>query len=229
MSLSSPITSLHENVMPKKNKKSQAKQPPADNLSQAKVAEAAVHLLDTRGTRGLTMRALAEHLGSGVMSLYWYVDNKDGVFDLALDFVMQYNPPASHDLDTIDCRAGVIAILQDWREVMLKHPWSVFLLPQRTLGPNILTRLEMLAKILSRAGVQDTALNTAIWSLWNYVVGATTTRVSFLIQMEKSPEPPVLDDSFTLISQSGLLMSDDWDGVFLGGLDMLLDGIIEDA
>jgi AcrR family transcriptional regulator len=45
----------------------------------------AVELLDTQGIDGLTMRRLADRLGSGVMSLYWHVDNKEDVFDLALD------------------------------------------------------------------------------------------------------------------------------------------------
>jgi AcrR family transcriptional regulator len=36
------------------------------------------------------MRRLADRLGSGAMSLYWHVDNKEEVFDLALDSVLEY-------------------------------------------------------------------------------------------------------------------------------------------
>ena len=62
-----------------------AETPPHAALSPARIAAAAVALLDAQGVNGLTMRGLAERLGSGVMSLYWHVDSKEAVFDLALD------------------------------------------------------------------------------------------------------------------------------------------------
>ena len=59
-------------------------------LSRARIVATAVELLDAQGLDGLTMRRLADRLGSGVMSLYWHVDNKEDVFDLALDSVLEY-------------------------------------------------------------------------------------------------------------------------------------------
>ena len=124
------------------------------------------------------MRRLADRLGSGVMSLYWHVDNKEDVFDLALDSVLEYRGPPQ-TAEPQDWRGEVVHMLEDWRASMLRHPWSASLLPRRALGPNILSRLELLSKTLSRAGVADADLNVAIWSLWNYVMGATITRASF--------------------------------------------------
>ncbi len=40
------------------------------------------------------MRRLADRLGSGEMSLYWHIDNKEDVFDLALDSVLEYRGPS---------------------------------------------------------------------------------------------------------------------------------------
>ncbi len=54
-------------------------------LSLERIVATAVELLDTEGFDGLTMRRLADRLGSGAMSLYWHVDNKEEVFDLALE------------------------------------------------------------------------------------------------------------------------------------------------
>ncbi|MEO8685642.1 MAG: TetR/AcrR family transcriptional regulator, partial [Devosia sp.] len=59
-------------------------------LSRDRIVAAAVEVLDAQGVDGLTMRRLADHLGSGVMSLYWHVDNKEDVFELALDSVFEY-------------------------------------------------------------------------------------------------------------------------------------------
>ena len=54
-------------------------------LSLERIVATAVELLDAQGVDGLTMRRLADRLGSGAMSLYWHVDNKEEVFDLALE------------------------------------------------------------------------------------------------------------------------------------------------
>ncbi|MBB3018951.1 AcrR family transcriptional regulator [Microvirga lupini] len=188
----------------------------------------AVDLLDTQGIDGLTMRRLADRLGAGAMSLYWHVDSKEAVFDLALDSVLAYREPAQTG-KAQHWRADVIHMLEDWRACMLRHPWSASLLPRRALGPNILGRLERLARTLSRAGVADADLNAGIWSLWNYVMGATVTRGSF----DRSDDDRAaaqqrlrdLSQHYPTIERSRLLLDDDWDGAFRRGLDFLLDGI----
>ena len=163
-----------------------------------------------KGVDGLTMRRLADRLGSGVMSLYWHVDNKEDVFDLALDSVLEYRGPPQ-TAESQDWRGEVVHMLEDWRASMLRHPWSASLLPRRALGPNILSRLELLSKTLSRAGVADADLNVAIWSLWNYVMGATITRASFDLsdddraaaQQRLDTSQRTLPDNRTLSSAAG--------------------------
>jgi AcrR family transcriptional regulator len=188
----------------------------------------AVKLLDAKGIDGSTMRRLADRLGSGVMSLYWHVDNKEDVFDLALDQVLEYRPPAEA-VQSRDWRAEVAHMLEDWRASMLRHPWSASLLPRRALGPNILGRLELLSKTLSEAGVADADLNVAIWSLWNYVIGATITRASFDLSDEDRAAAQQrltsLSEHYPTIERSRLLLDNDWDGAFRKGLDFLLDGL----
>lgn len=49
------------------------------------VLTAAVALLDEAGASALTFRALATRLGTGVGTIYWYVSNKDELFDRATD------------------------------------------------------------------------------------------------------------------------------------------------
>jgi AcrR family transcriptional regulator len=174
------------------------------------------------------MRRLADCLGSGVMSLYWHVDNKEDVFDLALDWVLEYREPLQTD-GSQDWRGEVVHMLEDWRAIMLRHPWSASLLPRRALGPNILSRLELLSKTLSGAGVADADLNVAIWSLWNYVMGATITRVSFDVSDEDRSAAQQrlehLSGPYPTIGRSRLLLDDDWDGAFRKGLGFLLDGL----
>jgi AcrR family transcriptional regulator len=188
----------------------------------------AVELLDAQGVDGLTMRRLADRLGSGVMSLYWHVDNKEDVFDLALDSVLEYREPPQM-AESQDWRGEVVHMLEDWRTGMLRHPWSASLLPRRTLGPSILSRLELLSKTLSSAGVADANLNVAIWSLWNYVMGATITRTSFDLSDDDRAAAQqrlaLLSGRYPTIERSRLLLDDDWLGAFRKGLDFLLDGL----
>jgi AcrR family transcriptional regulator len=197
-------------------------------LSRERIVATAVKLLDAQGVAGLTMRRLADHLGSGVMSLYWHVDNKEDIFELALDSVFEYRgPPPAVKLQ--DWRQDVVHMLEDWRASMLRHPWSVSLLERPALGPNVLDRLELLGKTLSGAGVADTNLNVAIWSLYNYVMGATVVRASLdLSDDDRAASQQRLEQlsgRYPTMERSRLLLDDDWDGAFRKGLGFLLDGL----
>ena len=197
-------------------------------LSLDRIVATAVELLDAEGVDGLTMRRLADRLGSGAMSLYWHVDSKEAVFDLALDSVLEYRGPPQLT-ESQDWRGEVVHMLEDWRASMLRHPWSASLLPRRALGPNMLSRLELLSKTLSRAGVAEADLNVAIWSLWNHVMGATITRASFELSDEDRAAAQQrlthFSERYPTIERSRLLLDNDWDGAFQKGLDFLLDGL----
>ncbi|MBB2674513.1 UNVERIFIED_ORG: AcrR family transcriptional regulator [Rhizobium esperanzae] len=198
-------------------------------LSIERIVATAVELLDAEGVDGLKMRRLADRLGAGAMSLYWHVDNKDEVFDLALDSVLEYRGPPQR-IEAADWRGAIFHMLEDWRASMLRHPWSASLLPRRALGPNILNRLELLGRILSGAGVAEADLNRAIWSLWNYVIGATITRANFDLSDDDMAAAQQrlahLSEKYPTIERARLLLDNDWDGAFRKGLDYLLDGLV---
>lgn len=193
-------------------------------LSIDRIVTTAVEILDAQGVDGLTMRRLADQLGAGAMSVYWHVGNKEAVFDLALDAVLAYRQP--EETGAGDWRGDILHMLEDWRSAMLAHPWSSTLLPRRALGPNMLGRLDLLSRTLSAAGVADADLNVAIWSLWNFVMGATVTRGNFArTDDDRAIAQQYLAESYPAIGRSHLLLDDDWDGAFRKGLDLLLDGI----
>lgn len=198
-------------------------------LSRERIVAAAVELLDAEGVSGLTMRRLADHLGSGVMSLYWHVENKDDVFELALDSVFEYGG-APLEAGNQDWRAEIMHMLHDWRASMLRHPWSASLLERPALGPNVLDRLEVLSSSLSRAGIAAENLNFGVWSLYNHMMGATIVRASLTLSDDdravSAQRLQQLSERYPAILRSGLLMDDDWDGAFQKGLGFLLDGLV---
>ena len=197
-------------------------------LSRDRIVAAAVEVLDAHGVDGLTMRRLADHLGSGVMSLYWHVDNKEDVFELALDSVFAYRGvPAG---GSRDWRQDITHMLEDWRASMLAHPWSASLLERPALGPNVLDRLELLGATLTQAGITSENLNFGVWSLYNHVMGATIVRASLNLSGDDRTASQQrlehLGERYPTIHRSGLLMDDDWDATFRKGLSFLLDGLV---
>jgi len=56
--------------------------PSREPVTPERIADAALAVIDAEGLDGLTVRRLAQELGVGTMTLYWYVQNKDEVLDL---------------------------------------------------------------------------------------------------------------------------------------------------
>ncbi|MBD8556382.1 TetR/AcrR family transcriptional regulator C-terminal domain-containing protein [Rhizobium sp. CFBP 8762] len=199
------------------------------NLSLERIADAAVALLDASGVDGLTMRRLADHLDAGTMSVYWHVANKNQVFDLALNSVLSYRASTEKD-GAVDWRSDITDMLEDWRACMLRHPWSISLLPSRALGRSILERLEWLGQTLAKAGLADTDINVAIWSFWNHVMGATVTKGNFdRTKRDRNAETMQsvdIADAYPSIARTRLLLDDGWDGAFRKGVDLLIDGLV---
>lgn len=198
-------------------------------LTRARIVEEAVVVLDERGIEGLTMRRLAEQLGSGVMTLYWHVNNKDDVIDLALDAIFAELPRRSEGVEADRWREDIISLLLDWRETMLRHPWSAALLQRPALGPNLLDRLEFLHASLTNAGLTGQRLNASTWTLYNYVMGATVARASLNLspkdQEIAQERLRSMSNRYPTLSAHDYLLDSDWDGTFIQGLEYILNGI----
>lgn len=57
-------------------------------LTREAIVEAALDLLDREGLAGLSMRRLAQELGTGAASLYWHVGDKEELLSLLLDRIV---------------------------------------------------------------------------------------------------------------------------------------------
>ena len=84
---------------------------PRGHLSKERVFRAAVDLADGGGLESLTMRRLADKLGVGVMSLYYYVANKDELVTGMVDLVFAEIelPPDDVDWKTAMRRRAISA------------------------------------------------------------------------------------------------------------------------
>jgi AcrR family transcriptional regulator len=106
---------------------------PRPRLSKERVFRAAVELADRGGLESLTMRKLADELGVGVMSLYYYVPNKDELITGMVDIVFSEIELPSTDVDwKTAMRQRAIAT----RGTLNRHRWAVGLMESRAMpGP----------------------------------------------------------------------------------------------
>ena len=102
-------------------------------LSKERVLRRAVELADGGGLESLTMRRLAEELGVGVMSLYYYVPHKDELIEGMVEIVFSeiQLPPTDVDWKTA-MRERAIST----RAALNRHRWAVGLMESNPMpGP----------------------------------------------------------------------------------------------
>jgi AcrR family transcriptional regulator len=119
-------------------------------LSKERVLRAAVELAERNGFESLTMRKLAQKLGVGVMSLYYYVPNKDELLDEMVDIVFSEIELPTTD---VDWKTAMRLRALSTREVLNRHRWAVGLMEsRRTPGPASLRLHDAVLGCLREAG-----------------------------------------------------------------------------
>ncbi|MFD3842386.1 TetR/AcrR family transcriptional regulator C-terminal domain-containing protein [Streptomyces sp. NPDC058642] len=200
-------------------------------LTRSRIVQAAVALLDEEGIDRLTMRRLAERLDVVAPSLYWHVDTKDDVIDLAVDAIFGEAPPKPTAGRAEDWREDVSAVLASWRGALLRHPWAAAVPARRrpTIGPHFLAGMEILQATLARAGFAGEGLSAATWVLYNHVMGAASSQAALRITEEErrlgQEQLKAAGDRYPTLAANGYLYEDDWDGSYRTGLAYLLDGL----
>ncbi|MFD4369920.1 TetR/AcrR family transcriptional regulator [Rhodococcus sp. NPDC058521] len=201
----------------------------APQLSRVRIVAAAVELLDEEGFERLTMRRLADRLGTGSTTLYWYVDTKDDVIDLAFDAIFaEASKPERH---TDDWRSDITSLLTDWRATLLRHPWTAALAANRRplLGPEFLAWMEYLQASLERAGLKGRAVSAATWVLISHVTGNAASRSSLHFSAEDKLDAQQLlaeqQDRYPVLVGHRYPSDENWDNNFDNGLNFVLDGL----
>ena len=111
-------------------------------------------MLDREGATGLSMRRVADELGTGPASLYWHVASKDALIDLIIDRVASEIPLPEPDPDHWQEQ------LREWligaRRVFGRHPGVAALTLGRVpTGPNAVRWAEWTLALLRGAGIPD--------------------------------------------------------------------------
>ncbi|MGI5169654.1 TetR/AcrR family transcriptional regulator [Spirillospora sp. CA-253888] len=135
---------------------------------RAEIVRAAVEVADAEGLAAVTMRAVAARVGTGTMSLYTYVRDKETLLELMIDGASGEAVP--FPAPTGDWRADLRVLARAQRDLMLRHPWlPAALLERRTLGPNTLATLEHALAVLEPTGLEAGACLEAFSLLTGFV------------------------------------------------------------
>jgi len=140
------------------------------HLDRTAILTAAVTLVDEHGLAALNMRALADELGVGTMSLYSHVPNKDALLDGIVEVVLGNVDIPAAESGSWDERAARMA--RSLRSVALQHPNCVPLLVTRPFatGP-ALRPCEAGFELLTEAGLGPDEAVIAFRTMVAFVLG----------------------------------------------------------
>ncbi|HSA52066.1 MAG TPA: TetR/AcrR family transcriptional regulator [Yinghuangia sp.] len=113
---------------------------PAPTFDRDRLAAAGITVADAGGLAAVTMRAVADELGTAPASLYRYVATRDDLVELMADRVageIAYRPTTGRPLD------DVLHLAHESRRAYLRHPWLLDVAAPRTpLGPRAVDYLD---------------------------------------------------------------------------------------
>ncbi|MGD9695093.1 MAG: TetR/AcrR family transcriptional regulator [Thermoleophilia bacterium] len=200
-------------------------------LSRDAVLRTALRLIDERGLRGLTMRALGGELGVEAMSLYRHVPGKAeverGVVGLLIDEL-------EASLDTVgrgadDWRATLERFARAFRKLAVDHPnaFSLFA-EQPTRGwSRARAGVERSIGQLIAAGLDEAEAAVGMRTMIRYVIGFSLTEVvSRADDRTASSAAELVEEGFPLTA--GVIediAQGSQDDLFDAGLELLLDGL----
>ncbi|ADH68850.1 TetR/AcrR family transcriptional regulator [Nocardiopsis dassonvillei] len=128
---------------------------PAPLRDRAQITAAAIELADGGGLAAVSMRQVAERLGTGPASLYRYVSTRGDLLDLMADAVtgeIELGDPLSGDpVEDLAALAGRA------KQVYLSHPWLLDLPTEPVLGPRGMDYLECTLRALAPTSLSYTA------------------------------------------------------------------------
>ncbi|MEU4209975.1 TetR/AcrR family transcriptional regulator [Streptomyces sp. NPDC026206] len=144
-------------------------------LDRDRIVAVTVRLLDAEGLAKFSMRRLAAELGVTAMSVYWYVDNKDDLLELALDAVTgEMVIPAAGE-EPADWRDHLRHLAREYRSVLSTHPWVPQLVGRYlNIGPRSMAFSDAVMAVMRRSGMRADGLVGALNAVFQFVYGFAT-------------------------------------------------------
>jgi AcrR family transcriptional regulator len=145
-------------------------------FTTAEIAAAALSIVDDDGAGALSMRALAAALGTGPMTMYNYVRDKEGLEELVVAAVVaEVQVPEPTEDWTADVHAVAEAM---WRGIRA-HPAAIpLVLTRRTVSATGFAAVDALIGALRRGGLTDADRLAAFHAVLAFVLGAVQAELA---------------------------------------------------
>ncbi|GAA3000894.1 TetR family transcriptional regulator [Streptomyces sp. KhCrAH-43] len=175
-------------------------------LDRERITAASVRLLDAEGLAKFSMRRLAAELNVTAMSLYWYVDTKDDLLELALDAVYSEIDPPPAEASWQDRLRAVAAA---YRGLLVRHPWVSPLAGKfLNLGPHSLLVTHTIQDVIRATGLPVEGRSGALSAVFQFVYGFGTVEGQFA---QRSAEAGLTQDQYFRQAMSAIQDQPDLD------------------
>ena len=119
-------------------------------LSRETIAAAALAIADAEGFPAVSMRRVAQELGVGTMSLYYYVKTRNDLLSIMVDALMGEALLSSVPKDW---RRAITEIATRTHALFLRHPWAVVSMLSAPPGINAMRHMEQCLEALAPASM----------------------------------------------------------------------------
>ncbi|MGW6896583.1 MULTISPECIES: TetR/AcrR family transcriptional regulator C-terminal domain-containing protein [unclassified Streptomyces] len=160
-------------------------------LDREKITAAAVRLLDAEGLAKFSMRRLAAELDVTAMSLYWYVETKDDLLELALDSVYREIAPPREEAHWHE---RLRELATTYRELLVRHTWVSPLAGHfLNIGPHSMLFSYAVQDVIRATGLPLRRQTGALSAVFQFVYGFGTIEGHFV---QRSAEAGLSQDEF---------------------------------
>jgi AcrR family transcriptional regulator len=214
---------------------------PKPGLGLDRIVSTAVRVADAEGLAAISMKRVAEELGSSPMSLYRYVAAKDELLALMVDAAFGRPPAPAEDEDW---RAGLSRWAWAHLAAVRGHPWTLRIpIEGPPLAPNQIAWFEDALRSLGTTGLAEAEKASIVLMLSGYVRNQATTMADVTVNFLSAAGTPndamsgyaellrTLTDAERFPALHRLLAAgvfdraDPPDDEFAFGLQRILDGI----
>ncbi|MEU6577719.1 TetR/AcrR family transcriptional regulator [Streptomyces sp. NPDC046805] len=160
-------------------------------LDRDRITEATVRLLDAEGLAKFSMRRLAAELNVTAMSVYWYVDTKDDLLELALDAAFGELRLPDPEAGEEDWRDQLRLLAREYRVLLVRHPWLSPLAGRYlNIGPHSLAFARRVQQVIRRTGLPAHGITGAISAVFRFVYGCGTIEGHFAARVTAAGMTP---------------------------------------
>lgn len=139
-------------------------------LSREEIVAVAKRLLETSGGGALSIRRVAEELGSSPMSIYRHVESMDHLIVLVLDELAKEIPKP--DLPD-DPKERLVVLWLALYDCLAANPWAQEVLAREmSIGPSVLWFVEEIIKSFVDSGLSLKRASQAYNMIWKFSVGS---------------------------------------------------------